>query len=139
VGELVLGVFGAANPERVALSDSICAALQVIEHLQDISEDYARGRVYMPREDLVRFGCDDRDLSGEPTDARRALIAFEASRARSMLSAGAPLARTLSLRPRLAVAGFVAGGRAALDALVGGGARTRGSFASAFMRAAMGR
>jgi phytoene/squalene synthetase len=89
----------------------------------------------MPREDLVRFGCDDRDLSGEPTDARGALIAFEASRARSMLSAGVPLARTLSLRPRLAVAGFVAGGRAALDALEG---RER-AFARAFAKAAMGR
>jgi squalene synthase HpnC len=138
VGELVLGVFEAATPERVALSDRICAGLQIVEHLQDISEDYARGRVYMPREDLVRFGCDDRDLSGEPTAARRALIAFEASRARSLLSAGAPLARTLSLRPRLAVAGFVAGGRAALDALEAAGARRRG-FAAAYARAVMGR
>jgi squalene synthase HpnC len=142
VGELVLGVFGAATPDRVALSDSICAGLQVVEHLQDISEDYARGRVYMPREDLVRFGCDDRDLSGEPTDARRALISFEAGRARSLLGAGAPLARTLPLRPRLAVAGFVAGGRAALDALDGAGgdgAHRRLGFAGAFMKAAMGR
>jgi squalene synthase HpnC len=135
VGELVLGVFRAATPDRVALSDRICAALQIVEHLQDISEDYARGRVYMPREDLARFDCHDRDLSGEPTTARRALIAFEAARARALLSAGAPLARTLTLRPRLAVAGFVAGGRAALNALEG---RDRG-FAQAFAKAALGR
>jgi squalene synthase HpnC len=135
VGELVLGVFGAATPDRIALSDSICAALQIVEHLQDISEDYGRGRVYMPREDLVRFGCDDRDLSGEPTPARRALIAFEAERARAMLHAGAPLARTLPLRARLAVAGFVGGGRAALNVLEG---RAR-AFAPAFVKAAMGR
>jgi phytoene/squalene synthetase len=128
-------VFGAATPDRVARSDSICAALQIVEHLQDISEDYARGRVYMPREDLVRFGCDDRDLSGEPTAARRALIAFESSRARSMLSAGAPLARMLPLRPRLAVAGFVAGGRAALNVLEG---RER-AFSREFVKAAVGR
>jgi phytoene/squalene synthetase len=89
----------------------------------------------MPREDLVRFGCDDRDLSGEPTAARRALIAFEASRARSMLSAGAPLARTLPVRPRLAVAGFVAGGRSALNVLEG---RER-AFSREFGKAAMGR
>src|SRR6202035_4538545 len=50
VGELVLGVFGAATPNRVALSDRVCAGLQVVEHLQDIAEDHARGRVYMPRE-----------------------------------------------------------------------------------------
>ena len=53
VGELVLGVFGAATPDRVALSDRVCAGLQVVEHLQDIAEDHARGRVYMPREDIV--------------------------------------------------------------------------------------
>jgi squalene synthase HpnC len=135
VGELVLGVFGAATPDRVALSDRICAALQVIEHLQDIDEDYARGRVYMPREDLVRFGCDDRDLSGPPTAARRALIAFEAERARTLLHAGAPLARRLPLRPRFAVAGFVAGGRAALNVLEG---RER-AFARGFAMAAVGR
>jgi squalene synthase HpnC len=135
VGELVLGVFGAATPARVTLSDRICTALQVVEHLQDITEDYGRGRVYMPREDLVRFGCDDRDLSGEPTPARRALIAYEAERARAMLRAGAPLARSLPLRERLAVAGFVGGGRAALNVLEG---RPR-AFAPGFVRAVMGR
>jgi squalene synthase HpnC len=135
VGELVLGVFGAATPDRVVLSDRICTALQIVEHLQDIAEDHARGRVYMPREDLVRFGCDDRDLTGEPTAARRALIAFEADRARALLRAGAPLARRLSLRPRLAVSGFVAGGRAALNALEG----SERAFAGAFSRAVMGR
>jgi squalene synthase HpnC len=137
VGELVLGVFGAATPDRVALSDSICTALQIIEHLQDIGEDYAHGRVYMPREDLVRFGCDDRDLSGEPTAARRALVAFEAERARALLRAGAPLARTVDVRSRLAVAAFVAGGRAALDALEGRGRRV--AFMRAFAGAVMGR
>jgi squalene synthase HpnC len=135
VGELVLGMFGAATPDRVDLSDRICTALQIVEHLQDIAEDYGRGRVYMPREDLVRFGCDDRDLTGNPTAARQALISFEAARARSMLSAGAPLARTLPVRPRLAIAGFVAGGRSALNVLE---ARER-AFAGAFARAVMGR
>lgn len=123
VGELVLGVFGAATPERIALSDRVCAGLQIVEHLQDIAEDHSRGRVYMPLEDLVRFGCTDDDLVSAPTSnstptlALRALIGFEASRARALLGSGAPLARTLPLRPRLAVAGFVAGGRSALDEL----------------------
>jgi squalene synthase HpnC len=117
VGELVLGVFGAATPARVALSDRVCAGLQIVEHLQDIAEDHARGRVYMPLEDLVRFGCTDEDLAAAatPTPALRALIGFEATRARALLGSGAPLARTLALRPRLAVAGFVAGGRRALQ------------------------
>ena len=118
VGELVLGVFGAATPNRVALSDRVCAGLQVVEHLQDIAEDHARGRVYMPREDLDRFGCTDADLSAEqPSASLRALIAFEATRARALLGSGAPLARTLPPAPRLAVAGFAAGGLRALERL----------------------
>jgi squalene synthase HpnC len=142
VGELVLAVFGAATPERVALSDRICAGLQIAEHLQDISEDFARGRVYIPREDLVQFGCEEEDLSTPPTSARRALIAFEAQRAQSLLGAGASLARTLAPRPRLAVAGFIAGGRTALAALDNPCAKSprRGpGFAVALLRAAMGR
>lgn len=118
VGELVLHVFGAATPERIELSDRICSALQIVEHLQDVSEDHARGRVYLPREDMARFGCEEHDLgASSASPALGELLAFETGRARKMLREGAPLARTLRLRPRLAVAGFVAGGRAALDAL----------------------
>jgi phytoene/squalene synthetase len=117
VGELVLGVFGLATPERIALSDRICAGLQVVEHLQDIAEDHRRGRIYMPREDLVRCGCHDEDLSADSPASLRALIAFEARRSRSLLASGAPLARTLPWAPRIAVAGFIAGGRRALDSL----------------------
>ena len=147
VGELVLGVFAVATPERIALSDRVCAGLQVTEHLQDIAEDRARGRVYLPAEDLIRFGCEDGDLSGCANARLRALIAFEAGRARALLAAGAPLARTLAPRPRLAIAGFVAGGRAALDGLPGGGrdagnGRPRGrarALGPAFVRSVMGR
>lgn len=147
VGELVLGVFGVATPARIAQSDRVCAGLQIAEHLQDIAEDHDRGRVYLPAEDLLRFGCDDEDLSQTPNGPLRALIAFEAQRARRLLASGAPLARSLRLRPRLAIAGFVAGGRAALDGLPGGGrdggmatARPRGrAFAPAFVRSVCGR
>ncbi len=114
-------IFGAATPERVALSDRVCAGLQVVEHLQDIAEDHRRGRVYMPREDLARFGCGEQDLDSEPPSAPlQALIEFESARARALLSSGAPLARTLPPAPRIAVAGFAAGGLRALDALAPG-------------------
>src|SRR5262249_28678366 len=62
VGELVLGVFGYADAARIALSDRICTALQLVEHLQDVGEDRRRGRVYLPQEDLDRFGVPDHDL-----------------------------------------------------------------------------
>jgi hypothetical protein len=66
---------------------------------------------------MASFGCDDEDLLKDSSTARRALVAFEAGRARLLLHRGAPLARMLPLAPRLAIGGFVAGGRRALDAL----------------------
>jgi squalene synthase HpnC len=124
VGELVLGIFGQATPARVALSDSICTALQLAEHCQDVAEDYAAGRVYLPAEDMTRFGCTvaELDPGGRARSARageplRAVLAFEVARARALLDDGAPLVRELHGRERLAVAAFLAGGRAALDAI----------------------
>lgn len=118
VGHMVLYVFDAATPERMELSDAVCSALQVTEHLQDVREDLDRGRVYLPQEDLARFGCDEADLAASPTSERvRTLIAFELERSRSLFDRGAPLIATLSGRPRLAVTAFVAGGRAALTAI----------------------
>jgi squalene synthase HpnC len=118
VGEIVLGVFGLATPERIALSDSICTALQLTEHCQDVAEDLARGRVYLPAEDMRRFGCDEADLTGvHASGPVRELLAFEVARARQLLDDGAPLLARLRGRPRLAVAAFAAGGRAALDAI----------------------
>lgn len=120
VGELVLAVFDLSSTERLARSNEICTALQLAEHWQDVAEDYRRGRVYIPAEDLDRFGVPAEDLLATDEGARarmRALIEFEVARARELLTAGAPLLDTLSGRPKLAVAGFVSGGRAALDAI----------------------
>ncbi|HEY5658356.1 MAG TPA: squalene synthase HpnC [Myxococcota bacterium] len=118
VGHLVLGVFGAATPERIAQSDAICTALQLVEHWQDVAEDLAAGRIYLPAEDLRRFGCSEVDLKGsEATPALRRLMAFEAERARELLRRGEPLAGSLRGWARLAVAGFAAGGYAALDGI----------------------
>jgi squalene synthase HpnC len=118
VGELVLAVLGLATPTRVTLSNSICTALQLAEHWQDVAEDMACGRIYLPGEDLERFGCAPADLAarhaGEPL---RRLLAFEVVRARAVLAEGAPLIDELHGRAKLAVAAFVAGGRAALDAI----------------------
>lgn len=140
VGELVLGVFGAATTNRVALSDRVCAGLQVVEHLQDIAEDHSHGRVYMPREDLERFGCTEEDLAGaeRPSPNMRALISFEAARARALLGSGGPLARTLPPAPRLAVAGFTAGGLHALERLERG-STTRRAYIWHVLKTAAGR
>jgi squalene synthase HpnC len=121
VGEIVLGVFGAATPQRVALSDSICTALQLAEHCQDVAEDFAVGRVYLPAEDMRRFGATVAELQTTAAEQDRAplraVLAFEVQRARELLHAGAPLIGELRGRERLAIAAFVAGGHAALDAI----------------------
>jgi squalene synthase HpnC len=118
VGHLVLYVFDSATPERMELSDRICTALQIVEHLQDVAEDLSRGRVYLPQEDLRRLGCGDEDLAKRPAPAPvRNVVAFEAARARRLLLEGAPLARTLPWRAALAVNGFVSGGLAAIGAI----------------------
>ena len=122
VGRLVLGVFGASTPRREALSDDVCTALQLVEHVQDIGEDHARGRVYLPAEDLRRFGCPDADLrAATASTALRHVVVFESDRARVLLRSGAALVADLRGSARLAVAGFVAGGLATLDAFAAAG------------------
>jgi len=118
VGELVLHVFGAATDERIALSDDVCTALQLIEHWQDVGEDAARGRIYLPAEDRASFGVERGDLVAAATSPTlRGLLAFESGRAAELLSSGGSLVSSLRGRARIAVAGYVGGGRAALDAL----------------------
>lgn len=129
VGRMVLCVFGVdADSRRDAraggtvtageLSDRVCTALQLVEHWQDVAEDRRRGRVYLPEEDLARYGVAPSDLDRPTaTAAVRRLMAFETERAAALLDSGAPLVGMVHGWARLAVAGYVAGGRAAVDAL----------------------
>ncbi|MBL7497253.1 squalene synthase HpnC [Frankia sp. CNm7] len=118
IGRMVLGVLGKATPDRVILSDRVCTALQLAEHLQDVAEDYANGRIYLPLEDMDTFGVTEADLAAPTASpALRNLMAFQVARATTILDQGAPLASLLEGRMRLAIAGFVGGGRAALHAV----------------------
>lgn len=135
VGRIVLGIFEAdaagrrkavATTENIALSDKICSALQVAEHLQDIGEDYRAGRVYLPQSHWERFGCSEDDFAASAERSLtslplRRLVLYEAEQARQMLRAGAPLIKKLRGGQRLAMIGFVAGGHAALDAVEAAG------------------
>ena len=118
VGQVVLYIVGAATPERLRLSDSICTALQLVEHWQDVAEDLGNGRVYLPQEDLRSFGVTEADLA-RPAAGENVirLMTFEANRASELLDEGAPLIGTLKGAARLAISGYVAGGRAALRAI----------------------
>jgi squalene synthase HpnC len=122
VGRLVLDVFGVSSPERVAWSDDVCTALQLVEHLQDVGEDAGRGRCYLPIEDLERFGADPSVIHAASASTElRAVVAFECERARALLDSGLALAASLRARgegrARVAIAGFAAGGLAAIHAI----------------------
>lgn len=120
VGRLVLAAFGVADRHAGELSDRICTGLQLVEHWQDVAEDRRAGRIYLPREDLDRFGVAETDLDAPAASpALRRLMAFEAGRARDLLVSGAPLVRLLGGRPGAAVAGFAGGGLAQLEAMAG--------------------
>ncbi|MER6995500.1 squalene synthase HpnC [Streptomyces sp. NPDC000410] len=122
VGRLVLRITGTSSPERVRRSDAICTALQIVEHLQDVPEDLARDRIYLPAEDMKRFHVSEADLAAPSGGASvRALVAYEAERARLLLDEGTPLVGSVHGRLRLLLAGFVAGGRAALGAIADAG------------------
>lgn len=118
VGHLVLAVFESATEDRLAASDAVCSGLQVLEHLQDLGEDARAGRIYLPADDMERFGCAPGDLLAPVTSERlRMLVAYQVGRTREMVEKGEWLVASLRGYSRLAVAGFVAGGLAGLDAI----------------------
>ncbi|SFH55481.1 squalene synthase HpnC [Actinopolymorpha cephalotaxi] len=146
VGEVVLHIFGAATPERIEMSDHLCTGLQLVEHWQDVAEDRRRGRVYLPQEDLRLFGVREQDLDApRASEAVRALLAFETGRALACLEAGALLLPSLRGWARLAVSGYLAGGRAAAAAIARAGYDTlsatpragRRQVAAAWLRASV--
>ncbi|WP_433405985.1 squalene synthase HpnC [Streptomyces sp. CA-146814] len=122
VGRLVLALTGTTSPERVRRSDAVCTALQIVEHLQDVAEDLARDRIYLPAEDMDRFRVTEADLAVPSAGASvRALIAYEAQRASELLEDGIPLVGSVDGRLKFLLAGFVGGGRAALTAVSAAG------------------
>jgi squalene synthase HpnC len=93
VGRLMLHLYKAATPENMASSDDICTALQLINFWQDVAIDWQKQRIYLPLDDMSRFGVSETHLEEHKADeAFRALLQFEVDRARSMILKGAPLA-----------------------------------------------
>ncbi|MFZ0273116.1 MAG: squalene synthase HpnC [Acidobacteriaceae bacterium] len=92
VGRIVLYACGYRDPERFALSDSTCSALQLANFWQDVRSDYARGRIYIPREDMDRWGVDEATIAqARFTPEFRTLMSHEVSYARNMFLDGLPL------------------------------------------------
>lgn len=96
VGRLLLHLYRAASDDNLRLSDRICTSLQLINFWQDVAIDWRKGRIYLPLDDMARFGVVEADIdAGRCDDTWRELMAFEVRRARAMMLEGAPLARRL--------------------------------------------
>jgi squalene synthase HpnC len=96
VGLLMLSLYGAADARNIADSDAICSSLQLINFLQDVAIDRDKERIYIPLDDMARFGVSAAQLDRADADERfRALMQFEIDRARAMMLNAAPLAKRL--------------------------------------------
>ena len=116
VGRLVLYLFGFRDEERQLLSDATCTALQLTNFWQDVTVDWLKGRVYLPLEDMARFGVAETQIAERRFDSAFAdLMRFEVERARELFARGLPLLSRVPKRLRLDLELFTRGGQAILD------------------------
>jgi len=122
IGRLLLALFDRASPETLQASDAICSGLQLANFWQDVAIDYAKRRIYLPQDEMARFGVGESHIAEARCDpAWRALIAFQIERTRAMLLAGAPLGRRLPGRIGLEIRATVHGGLRILEKLAAAG------------------
>jgi squalene synthase HpnC len=118
VGHLVLYLCGYGDFERQRLSDYTCTALQLANFWQDVSADFAKGRIYLPLEDLRRFGVAEATISGdENTTAFRDMLKFEVQRAREWFAQGLPLIAKVNRELAIDLDLFSRGGQEILNAI----------------------
>lgn len=118
VGHLVLYLSGYGDAERQALSDRTCTALQLANFWQDVSLDYAKGRVYLPLEDLRRYGVSEDDIAqNRNTPAFCEMMKFEVQRARSWFREGLPLVSKVNRELAVDLELFTRGGEEILNAI----------------------
>jgi phytoene synthase len=118
VGNLLLHLYEEATSVNLAYSDAICTSLQLINFWQDVTKDYAIGRVYLPQDDMKKFGVTEAHIAENISDdAWKNLMAFQLQRAREMMLYGKPLGTILGGRIGLEMRMIIAGGLRILDKL----------------------
>jgi hydroxysqualene synthase len=115
VGRLMLHLYGVDDAASTARSDSICTALQLINFWQDIGQDLARGRRYLPEADCLSHGVDPRVPDSSPPRKRAALVRQECAWARGLMLEGAPLVHRVPGRAGWELRAVVQGGLRILD------------------------
>jgi squalene synthase HpnC len=118
VGHLVLYLCGYRDPERQQLSDRTCTALQLANFWQDVTLDYAKGRIYLPLEDLSRFGVTEQEIAQtQNTPNFCVMMKFEVQRAREWFRQGLPLTKKVDRDLALDIELFTRGGQEILNAI----------------------
>jgi squalene synthase HpnC len=118
VGHLVLYLCGYSDAERQQLSDYTCTALQLANFWQDVFVDYGKGRIYLPLEDLRRFGVTGEDIAGRrATPQFVAMMKFEIERAREWFARGLPLVKMVNRELAIDLELFSRGGQEILNAI----------------------
>jgi len=118
VGHLVLYLCGYSDVERQQLSDCTCTALQLANFWQDVFVDYGKGRIYLPLEDLRRFGVTGEDIAqGRATPQFLAMMKFEVERARDWFARGLPLVKMVNRELAIDLELFSRGGQEILNAI----------------------
>jgi squalene synthase HpnC len=116
VGRLLLQLFKRTSERDLAGSDAVCTALQLINFWQDVELDFAKGRIYLPQDEMARHGVSDRHIAEQRCDgAWIALMKFQTERSRSMILSGQPLARSLPGRIGLEIRATIQGGLRILE------------------------
>lgn len=118
IGRLLLQLFGRASEQHLRWSDAICSALQLINFWQDVPIDHAKRRVYLPQDEMSRYGVTEQHIAEQRCDeAWRSLIRFQIERSRDMMRSGAPLGRALPGRFGLEIRATIQGGLRILEKL----------------------
>jgi len=118
VGHLVLYLGGYSDAERQKLSDYTCTALQLANFWQDVTVDYAKGRIYLPLEDLRRFGVSEQEIAQRSTTRQFIdLMKFEVQRAREWFDRGLPLIKAVNKELAIDLELFSRGGQEILNAI----------------------
>jgi phytoene synthase len=116
VGRLLLHLFKRTSETDLARSDDVCTALQLINFWQDVEIDFAKGRVYLPQDEMARHGVSERHISEQRCDAAwQSLLRFQVERSREMIRRGQPLARSLPGRVGLEIRATIQGGLRILE------------------------
>lgn len=118
IGRLLLILNNQDSPRNLAYSDAICSSLQIINFLQDVAVDYHKGRIYLPLDEMARYGIREETIArGEGTGPWQSFMLFQIERARKLLQAGAPLGKQLPGRFGLEIRAIIMGGESILRKL----------------------